>query len=58
MTDRNFRLLDRLLSRRSRGLATGVGLVAVISLDGRSNWLEGLQLISVFTIIALAAFFL
>src|SRR5213592_404556 len=30
MTDRNFRLLDRLLSRRSRGLATGVGLVAVV----------------------------
>jgi Ca2+:H+ antiporter len=33
-------------------------IVAIISLDGRSNWLEGLQLISVYVIIALAAFFL
>jgi Ca2+:H+ antiporter len=33
-------------------------IVAVISLDGRSNWLEGLQLVSVYLIIALAAFFL
>jgi Ca2+:H+ antiporter len=33
-------------------------IVAVISLDGRSNWLEGLQLVSVYVIIALAAFFL
>jgi Ca2+:H+ antiporter len=33
-------------------------VVAVISLDGRSNWLEGLQLVSVYVIIALAAYFL
>jgi Ca2+:H+ antiporter len=33
-------------------------IVAVIALDGRSNWLEGLQLVSVYVIIALAAFFL
>ncbi len=33
-------------------------IVAVISRDGHSNWLEGLQLISVYVIIALAAFFL
>ena len=39
-------------------VAIATVVLAVISLDGRSNWLEGLQLISVFTIIALAAFFL
>lgn len=33
-------------------------IIAVISRDGHSNWLEGLQLISVYAIIALAAFFL
>jgi len=39
-------------------VAIAAVVLAVISLDGRSNWLEGLQLISVFAIIALAAFFL
>ena len=33
-------------------------IIAVISRDGQSNWLEGLQLIGVYAIIALAAFFL
>jgi Ca2+:H+ antiporter len=33
-------------------------IIAVISRDGHSNWLEGLQLISVYAVIALAAFFL
>lgn len=33
-------------------------VVAVIALDGRSNWLEGLQLVGVYLIIAVAAFFL
>ena len=33
-------------------------LIAVISRDGHSNWLEGLQLVGVYAIIALAAFFL
>jgi Ca2+:H+ antiporter len=33
-------------------------IIAVISRDGHSNWLEGLQLIGVYVIIALAAFFL
>jgi len=33
-------------------------IVAVISRDGRSNWLEGLQLIGVYVIVALSAFFL
>jgi Ca2+:H+ antiporter len=33
-------------------------LIAVISRDGHSNWLEGLQLTGVYAIIALAAFYL
>ena len=33
-------------------------IIAVISRDGHSNWLEGLQLISVYVMIAVAAFFL
>jgi Ca2+:H+ antiporter len=33
-------------------------LIAVISRDGHSNWLEGLQLMGVYAIIALAAFYL
>jgi Ca2+:H+ antiporter len=33
-------------------------LIAVISRDGHSNWLEGLQLTGVYVIIALAAFYL
>jgi Ca2+:H+ antiporter len=33
-------------------------IIAVISRDGRSNWLEGLQLISVYVMVAVAAFFL
>jgi Ca2+:H+ antiporter len=39
-------------------VALATVIVAIISLDGRSNWLEGLQLVSVYVIIALAAFFL
>jgi Ca2+:H+ antiporter len=33
-------------------------LIAVISRDGHSNWLEGLQLTAVYALIALASFFL
>jgi Ca2+:H+ antiporter len=33
-------------------------IVSLISADGRSNWLEGLQLLAVYFVIALAAFFL
>ena len=33
-------------------------IIAVISRDGQSNWLEGLQLMGVYAIVALAAFFL
>ena len=39
-------------------VALATVIVAVISLDGRSNWLEGLQLVGVYAIVALAAFFL
>jgi len=37
----------------------GVGtlIAAYIALDGRSNWVEGLQLISVYSILAIAFFF-
>jgi Ca2+:H+ antiporter len=36
----------------------GVLIAAYIALDGRSNWVEGLQLISVYAILAIAFFFL
>lgn len=39
-------------------LAAGVIIAALISLDGESNWLEGAQLLIVYTILALAFFFL
>ena len=39
-------------------LASSVIIAAFISQDGESNWMEGVQLISVFLIIALAFFFL
>ena len=32
-------------------------IVAVISLDGRSNWLEGAQLLGAYVIVAAGAFF-
>ncbi len=39
---------------------TAIGLsvlaVAIVSLDGESNWLEGLQLLGVYLILALAFF--
>jgi Ca2+:H+ antiporter len=40
-------------------VAVGVGVLiaAYIALDGRSNWVEGLQLISVYAILAIAFFF-
>ncbi|HIQ01072.1 MAG TPA: calcium/proton exchanger [Anaerolineales bacterium] len=37
-------------------LAAGVGVVALISGDGRSNWLEGAMLLAVYVIVALAFF--
>lgn len=39
-------------------LAAGVIIAVLISLDGESNWLEGAQLLIVYTILALAFFFL
>jgi Ca2+:H+ antiporter len=39
-------------------LAAGVIIAILISLDGESNWLEGAQLLIVYTILALAFFFL
>jgi Ca2+:H+ antiporter len=41
-------------------VAVGVGvfIAGYIALDGRSNWVEGLQLCSVYLILAIAFFFL
>ncbi len=39
-------------------LGAAVAITALISLDGRSHWLEGAQLLAVYAIIALAFFFL
>jgi len=39
-------------------LGAAVAISALISLDGRSHWLEGVQLLAVYVIIALAFFFL
>jgi Ca2+:H+ antiporter len=38
-------------------VALGVVLVALIALDGESNWLEGAELVAVYLIVALAFFF-
>ena len=39
-------------------VAVGVFIASYIALDGRSNWVEGLQLMSVYFIVAIAFFFL
>ena len=39
-------------------VAVGVLIASYIALDGRSNWVEGLQLVSVYLIVAIAFFFL
>lgn len=39
-------------------LGAAIAITALISLDGRSHWLEGAQLLAVYIIIALAFFFL
>jgi len=39
-------------------LGAAVGIAALVSLDGESNWLEGAQLLAVYFIVALAFFFL
>jgi Ca2+:H+ antiporter len=38
------------------GLATGVA--AILTLDGESHWFEGVQLLAVYAIVAVAAFFI
>ena len=40
------------------GVGVGVFIASYIALDGRSNWVEGLQLLSVYLIVAIAFFFL
>ena len=39
-------------------VAVGVLIASYIALDGKSNWVEGLQLVSVYLILAIAFFFL
>ena len=39
-------------------VAVGVMIASYIALDGKSNWVEGLQLVSVYLILAIAFFFL
>jgi Ca2+:H+ antiporter len=39
-------------------VAVSVLIAAYIALDGKSNWVEGLQLMSVYAILGLAFFFL
>ena len=39
-------------------VAVSVFIASFIALDGKSNWVEGLQLTSVYIILALAFFFL
>jgi len=39
-------------------VGVAVLIASYIALDGRSNWVEGLQLVSVYTIVAIAFFFL
>ena len=38
------------------GLATGVS--AILTLDGESHWFEGVQLLAVYAMVAVAAFFI
>jgi Ca2+:H+ antiporter len=39
-------------------IALAVAAVAIMALDGRTNWLEGAQLLGVYTILAVTSFFL
>jgi Ca2+:H+ antiporter len=39
-------------------VALSVGILALICMDGESNWLEGVQLLAVYVILALAFYFL
>jgi len=35
-----------------------VGVVALVSMDGESNWMEGIQLLAVYVILGIAFYFL
>jgi Ca2+:H+ antiporter len=39
-------------------VALSVGIVAMVSTDGESNWMEGVQLLAVYIILAIAFYFL
>ena len=39
-------------------LAVATGVVAIITLDGESHWFEGVQLLAVYAMIGVAAFFI
>lgn len=39
-------------------VAVSVGIVSLVAMDGESNWMEGVQLLAVYAILALAFYFL
>jgi Ca2+:H+ antiporter len=39
-------------------VAISVGVVSLIAMDGESNWMEGVQLLAVYVILAIAFYFL
>jgi len=39
-------------------VATSVGIIVIISQDGETHWMEGFQLLAIYTILAVAFFFL
>lgn len=39
-------------------VAASVGIIALIANDGESHWMEGVQLLAVYTILGIAFFFL
>ncbi len=39
-------------------IAVSVGIVSLISIDGESNWMEGIQLLAVYVILGMAFYFL
>ncbi len=39
-------------------VGVAVGIVSLVAMDGESNWMEGVQLLDVYVILALAFYFL
>ena len=39
-------------------VALTVGIVSLVAMDGESNWMEGVQLLAVYLILAIAFYFL